>query len=257
MKQCVAVLAIALLVAPALNAADVETKEVTFKSGEDEVKGFLAMPKGKGPFPGIVVIQEWWGLNDWMKEQTKRIAGEGYVALCPDLYRGKVTDQPNVARQLMMGLPRDRAMRDLKGALDHLAGMEQVEKDKLGSIGWCMGGGYSLQLALADKRVKACAMCYGRVIIEPKGVENLDAAVLGIFGEDDMGIKAEDVRKFEDALKTSGKKVEKVHLFKGAGHGFMREFNAPGRKNPEYRADQTTEAWQAIDAFFAKQLTGK
>src|SRR5262245_42319811 len=183
MKQCVAVLAIALLVAPALNAADVETKEITFKSGEEEVKGFLAMPKGKGPFPAIVVIQEWWGLNDWIKDNTKRLAEKGYVCLAPDLYRGQVAANPNKAGQLMMGLPRDRAMRDLKGAADALAKMDEVDRSKLGSIGWCMGGGYSLQLATNDQRVKACVMCYGRVVTEPKNLEKLEATVLGVFGE--------------------------------------------------------------------------
>ena len=257
MKQFVAVIAIALLVAPTLRAADnVETKMITFKSGEEEVKGFLAMPKGKGPFPAIVVIQEWWGLNDWIKDNTKRLAEKGYVTLAPDLYRGEVADNPNKARQLMMGLPRDRALRDLKGAVDTLAKMDEVDKTKLGSIGWCMGGGYSLQLAINDQRIKACAMCYGRVATDPKSLEKLEASVLGVFGEDDMGIKAADVRKFEDALKTAGKKAEKITIFKGAGHGFMREKNPKG-DNPEYRADQAKQAWEDIDAFFAKTLQGK
>src|SRR5262245_38081497 len=126
-------------------AADVKTKEISFKSGKDTVKGYLAVPEGKGPFPGVVVIQEWWGLNDWMKEQARRFAGQGYVALAPDLYRGKVTDDPKKAMELLNNLTPEQAVADLKAATDALSKMDNVRKDKVGSIGWCMGGGYSLQ----------------------------------------------------------------------------------------------------------------
>src|SRR5438128_7396805 len=96
--------ALALLASAASSAsADVKTRDITFKSGDEEIKGFLAEPEGKGPFPAVVVIQEWWGLNDWIKENAKRLAGRGYVALAPDLYRGKVTDDRTVASQLLKG----------------------------------------------------------------------------------------------------------------------------------------------------------
>jgi carboxymethylenebutenolidase len=244
---------LALAAGPA--RAAVKTGEVTFKSGDEEVKGFLAEPEGKGPFPGVVVIQEWWGLTDWIKENAKRLAEQGYVALAPDLYRGKVATDPMMAQRLMGGLPRDRALRDLKGAVDALAARENVDKSRLGSIGWCMGGGYSLQLALADPRIKACTICYGRVVTDPAKLKPLQATVLGIFGEEDRGIPPADVEKFEAALKEAGKKVERIHEFK-AGHGFMR----PGEgdmKNPAYRDGPAKEAWQDIDQFFAKTLKAK
>src|SRR5262245_46702389 len=120
--------------------AEVKTSEITLKSGDEDIKAFLAQPEGKGPFPGVVLIQEWWGLNDWIKENAKRLAQKGYVALAPDLYRGKVTDEPMVARQLMQGMPQDRALRDLKAAVGTLAGRDGVKKDRIGVIGWCMGG---------------------------------------------------------------------------------------------------------------------
>jgi carboxymethylenebutenolidase len=238
-----------LVLAGSTALADVKTSEITFKSGDEEVKGFLAQPEGKGPFPAVVVIQEWWGLTDWIKENAKRLAGQGYVALAPDLYRGKSTDNPRVASQLIKGLPADRALRDLKGAVDALCAMDNVRKDRIGSIGWCMGGGYSLQLALKDDRVKACAMCYGRVVTDADAVKSLNARVLGIFGEEDKGIPPKSVRAFEKALKEAGRGIERIHIFEGAGHGFMR----PGR-NPAYRETQAREAWQEIDAFFAKTL---
>src|SRR5919197_1512227 len=94
-----------------LAAAEVKTSEVMLKSGDEEIKAFVAEPEGKGPFPGLVVIQEWWGLNDWIKENARRFAEKGYVAVAPDLYRGKVTDDPRVAGELRKGLPNDRAVR--------------------------------------------------------------------------------------------------------------------------------------------------
>jgi carboxymethylenebutenolidase len=246
-------IAAALLLSQAANlpAAEVKTKEITFKSGKDEVKGFLAEPEGKGPFPAVVVIQEWWGLTDWIKDNAKHFAARGYVALAPDLYRGKVADDPTTAMKLMRGLPRDRAVRDLKAAVDVLAKRDNVDKEKIGSIGWCMGGGYSLQVALADKRVHACAICYGRVVTDATQLKPLNATVLGVFGTEDKGIPIDSVREFGKALKEAGKKSEGLNEYK-AGHGFMR----PG-KNPSYVAGEAKAAWAAIDKFFDKTLKGK
>src|SRR5262249_5149475 len=151
----------------------------------------------------------------------RRLADHGYVALAPDLYRGKVAEDPTMARQLMTSMPRDRALRDLKGAVDALAARDDVDKEKLGSLGWCMGGGYSLQLALHEPRIKACAMCYGAVVTDPNALKPLGATVLGIFGEEDRGINPDAVHKFEQALKEAGKKVAGIREYK-AGHGFMR-----------------------------------
>ena len=249
---------IALALVPLLAgtaAADVKTRMITIKSGDEEIQAFLAEPEGKGPHPGLVVIQEWWGLNDWIKENAKRFAEKGFVAIAPDLYRGKVTDNPKVAATLIKGLPRDRALRDLKATVDKLASMPNVRKDRIGSIGWCMGGGYSLQLALAEPHVKACVICYGAVISDKERLKNLKAAVLGIFGEQDKGIPAAGVRAFEQELMSLGV-VERVHIFPKAGHGFMRPANGPN-PNPAYREAEAREAWQEIDAFLSKQLDKK
>src|SRR4051794_32102662 len=116
--------------AQAAEEAKVTGTEVTFTSGKEEIKGFLVVPEGKGPFPAIVVIQEWWGLNDWIKDNARRLAAQGYVCLAPDLYRGKVATEMTMARKLMQGMPRDRALRDLKGAVDFLAERKDVNKDK-------------------------------------------------------------------------------------------------------------------------------
>lgn len=228
---------------------------VKFKSGTEDVVGFLAVPEGDGPFPAVVVIQEWWGLNDWVKTQARRLAAQGYIALAPDLYRGKVTEDMKVASQLLKGLPPDRALRDLKAATDFLANHKSVNKDKLGVIGWCMGGGYALEASLADKRLKACVICYGRVTSDEAKLKPLQAAVLGVFGKEDKGIPIKNVQAFGNALKKLDKKVEAIGEYE-AGHGFMRETNG-AKPNPEYREAEAKKAWTAIEAFFKKELGGK
>jgi carboxymethylenebutenolidase len=232
--------------------AQVESVMVKFKSGAEEGTAFVVVPTGKGPFPVVIVIQEWWGLNDWIKANAIRFARQGYVAVAPDLYRGKVADNPLEAGQLMKGLPRDRALRDLKGALDYALARPEVNKEKVGVIGWCMGGGFSIDAAIANPEIKACVICYGRVPSAPEAVKPLKAAVLGIFGENDKGIPPEAVMKFEVALKETGKSIEKINEYK-AGHGFMREKNGD-KANPEYAEEPAKDAWKQIDAFFVKTL---
>jgi carboxymethylenebutenolidase len=231
--------------------AQVTTTDLKLKSGDGEFRAVLALPEGQGPFPAVVVIQEFWGLNDWIIENAKRFAAHGYVAIAPDLYHGKVTDDPMVARQLMQGMPQDRALRDLKTCVDELCRNPKVNKDKIGSIGWCMGGGLSLTLARNDDRDIACAMCYGRVVTTPDAVKNIKGSVLGVFGEKDQGIPVAGVKQFEQALKDSKKDVAGIHIYP-AGHGFMRPTN-----NPAYHEESAKDAWKQIDAFFAKQLGGK
>ena len=125
-------------------------KDVTYKSGDETVKGVLYIPEGKGPFPALVAIHEWWGLNDWVKEQASKLADQGYVTLAIDLYRGNVATTPEQAHEIMRGVPEDRATRDLLAASAYLRSLKQVDPARVGSIGWCMGGGYSLDLAIHD-----------------------------------------------------------------------------------------------------------
>ncbi|MFQ3592083.1 MAG: dienelactone hydrolase family protein [Gemmataceae bacterium] len=228
---------------------------VKFKSGSEDVVGFLAQPEGEGPFPAIVVIQEWWGLNDWIKIQARRLAAQGYVALAPDLYRGKVTEDMKVASQLLKGLPPERALRDLKAATDYLANHKAVNKDKLAVIGWCMGGGYALELSVAEPRLRACIICYGRVTADEAKLKPLQATVLGVFGKEDKGIPIKNVRAFGEALKKLDKKVEALGEYE-AGHGFMRESNG-SKPNPEYREAEAKKAWAAIESFLKKELANK
>ena len=110
---------------------------------------------GKGPFPALVVIHEFWGLNDWVKEQASKLADQGYVSLAIDLYRGKVATTPDMAHEIMRGVPEDRAKRDLHAAVEFLKSQPNVKKDRIGAIGWCMGGGYALDVALQEPDLAA------------------------------------------------------------------------------------------------------
>src|SRR2546426_10353865 len=179
-------------------------KSVSYKSGEETVQAMLYVPAGKGPFPGLVVIHEWWGLNDWVKEQASKLADQGYAALAIDLYRGKVATTPEEAHELMRGVPEDRATRDLHAAVEFLKSQKNVKKDRIGSIGWCMGGGYSLDVALQEPTLTAAVIHYGHVAVDADSLKKIDASMLGIFGGQDRGIPVDDVKKFEQSLKQLG-----------------------------------------------------
>src|SRR5262249_46174178 len=146
-----------------------------------------AKPDGRGPFPGVVVIQEWWGLNDWVKDQARALAKQGYLALAVDLYRGKVATKQEDAHQLMMGTPRDRAIRDLKAGLAFLQGGPDVSKARIGAIGWCMGGMYTLTLAVEEPTLAAAVAYYGAPPTDEAAIAKINAPVLGNFGGDDKG----------------------------------------------------------------------
>ncbi len=145
----------------------IETSVVEFRGGHGPTKGFLARPAGEGPFPAIVVVHEWWGLSDWVKENARRLAGLGYVAFAVDLYGGKVTDDPGEAHELMRALDDGEAVADLKGAVSYLKTLRFVSKEeKLGAIGWCMGGKLARLLAQSSADVGPTVICYGSVVTE-------------------------------------------------------------------------------------------
>ena len=223
-------------------------KEVTYKSGDETVKALLYEPSGHGPFPGIVVIHEWWGLNDWVKEQASKLADQGYAALAIDLYRGKVADNPGTAHELMRGVPEDRALRDLHAAVEYLKSLSSVKKDRIASIGWCMGGGYSLDVALQEPTLTATVINYGHLATDTAALGKINAAILGNFGGKDQGIPPEDVKKFEEALKQAGKKVD-IKIYPDAGHAFENPNNKAG-----YRADDAADAWKRTVDFLASTL---
>jgi carboxymethylenebutenolidase len=225
-----------------------EGKQVSYKSGDETVNAMMYTPQGNGPFPALIVIHEWWGLNDWVKEQASKLADQGYAALAIDLYHGKVASSPEEAHEMMRGVPEDRAARDLKAAFAYLASQQNVDKSKIGSIGWCMGGGYSLQTALVNPELKATVINYGHLATEPETLKKINAAVLGIFGGQDRGITVDDVRKFESQLKSLGKKVD-IHIYPDAGHAFENPNNKQG-----YREADAKDAWNQTVSWLGQNL---
>ena len=223
-------------------------KDVIYKSGDETVHGMLYTPEGKGPFPGIVVIHEWFGLNDWVKEQASKLADQGYVTLALDLYRGRVAKSPDEAHELMRGVPEDRANRDLEAAFQYLASQPNVKKDRIGAIGWCMGGGYALDLALEEPKLAADVINYGHLVTDPNEIKKINAPILGLFGAQDRGIPPEDVRKFGDEMDKLGKKGD-ITIYPDAGH----QFENPNNKEA-YRPKDAQDAWNKTVAFFASTL---
>ena len=232
----------------ALAAFAADSKPVSYKSGDDTVQAMLYTPSGKGPFPAIIVVHEYWGLNDWVKEQASKLADEGYEALAIDLYRGKVATTPDMAHELMRGVPDDRAKRDLHAAFEFLQSQPNVKKNRIGAIGWCMGGGYALDVALQEPTLAADVINYGHLATDPDALKKINAPILGLFGGQDRGITPDDVHKFEAAMKQLGKKVE-VKIYDDAGHAFENPNNKDG-----YRAADAADASKRTVEFLAETL---
>ncbi len=211
------------------------------------VSAYLAMPQGTGPFPAVIVIQEWWGLNAHIKDVAERFAREGYVALAPDLYHGKVTDDPNDAGKLMGALNRDEAIKDLLGGTQYLKGLKQARADRIGATGFCMGGSFALLLPCRTKEIKAAAPYYGEVPDEAT-LRALACPVLYIYGDADFWITRDDVKRLEAALKKYNKPGE-VKIYSGAPHAFFND----SRKDV-YRPQEAQDAWRRTLDFFAKHL---
>jgi len=237
---------VVVLLASACLAA--ESKSASYKSGDETVQAVLYTPAGKGPFPGIIVIHEWWGLNDWVKDQASKLADQGYVALAIDLYRGKVATTPDMAHEIMRGVPEDRAKRDLHAAFEFLQSQPNVKRNRIGAIGWCMGGGYALDTALQEPTLAADVINYGHLATDPEALKKINAPILGIFGGKDQGITPDDVHKFEAAMKQLGKKIE-VKIYDDAGHAFENPNNKTG-----HRPDDAADAWKRTVAFLAENL---
>jgi carboxymethylenebutenolidase len=230
-------------------AGPVSSQSVVYATVEGrEIRGHLAEPDGAAPGgPALLVIHEWWGLNDNVREMTDRLAGLGYTALAVDLYEGEVGADPKAARALMQkSLGRvDALAANLRGARDFLAARKA---SKVGTIGWCFGGGWSLQTALLmPDRIDASVIYYGRLERDRERLATLDTPVLGLFGSADKGIPVASVREFEASMKALGKDAA-IHVYDGADHAFANPSGT--RYDPKAAAD----AWQKTSAFLAQHL---
>jgi len=222
-------------------------ENVEFQSNGGNTPGYLSKPES-GYGPGVVVIQEWWGLVPQIKDVCDRFADQGFVALAPDLYHGKVAKSPDEAGKMMMALRIEEAEKDLKGAIDFLAAQEATTGDKVGVIGFCMGGALALYAATKNSKVGACVVFYGGHPKVKPDLPNLQSPVLGIYGELDGSVTPLLVHELEDQLKKLGKSFE-VHIYPGAGHAFFND------ARPEvYNAEAAADAWRRTIEFLKKNL---
>ena len=224
---------------------------VTFPSNGSSAAGYLAVPES-GSGPGVVVIQEWWGLNDQIREVVDRYASEGFVALAPDLYHGEVTAEPDEAGKIMMALNIERAAKDMVGAVDHLGELDAVTSSHVGVTGFCMGGGLALWLAtLRPDAVSAVAPYYG-IIPWPAAQPDwsvLQAKVQGHYAENDDFASPAEVAKLEGELKGLGKDVD-FYTYPGVEHAFTNHHR------PEvFHEDHSETAWQRTLDFFRANVT--
>ncbi len=237
---------------PLVEPVDVPLLEQELAYGETEganLTGFLAMPRDAiDPPPGVLVIHEWWGLNDNIKAMTRRLAAEGYIALAVDLYGDAVADDPERAEELMtdaVSAP-ETVRSNLRQAHEYLS--EHALSPRTGVIGWCLGGGWSLQAALMlPAELDAMVMYYGQLETSEQRLRELSTPMLGLFGELDESIPAPDVRRFRSRLREMGKDAD-IHIYPGVGHAFAN----PSGGNYDARAAE--DAWNRTLEFLDRHL---
>jgi carboxymethylenebutenolidase len=201
--------------------------------------------------PAVVMVHEWWGLNDNIKDMANELASEGYVMLAADLYNGEVAADPNRARELSSSV-RDnpeQAITNLQSAVQYLASLPNVNSSRIASLGWCFGGGQSLQLALNSEQnpLAATVIYYGNLVNDTNELSKIKWPVLGIFGDQDQSIPVESVNAFEQALNKAGVTNE-IYIYPGVGHAFAN----PSGDN--YAPEETLDAWEKTLAFLKKYV---
>lgn len=246
-----ALITITSAVGPSAVGDDPKTSTVQFPAtanGTDMLNGFVAEPTTNARHPAVIVIHTWWGLNDWVKQQTQKLAEQGFVALAPDLYDGHVATDPSSALELRMGLKDGIAIRDLLAAYAYLYGRKDIDRDHIGAIGWDMGGGYALKLAMYQPHLAAVVVNYGTPPTDPTDLQQIVAPVLGNFGALDKGVLPADVQMFEKAMKNISRRVD-IKIYNDAGHGFAN----PDDKQT-YQPQDAADAWARSVTFLNKAL---
>jgi carboxymethylenebutenolidase len=221
-------------------------ERVNLNSNGTSVTGYLARPAKPGP--GIVVIQEWWGLVPHIEDIADRFASEGLAALAPDLFHGKTAKSPDEAGKLMMALRIDEAARDLAGAIGYLTADPGVTGGKVGIVGFCMGGALSLFAACRNTAVGACAVFYGGHPNVRPDLASLQAPVLGVFAGRDTFVSPQVVAELDRQLSALGKRHE-FHTYPEAQHAFFND-----RRPEVYDASAAADAWAKTLAFFRREL---
>ena len=226
----------------------IKTASITFPANGIGGTGYLAQPDDGATHPGVVVIQEWWGLDGHIRDVAERFAREGFVALAPDLYHGQVATEPDEARKLVMAMNRERAVKDCIGAVRHLQALVEVAPKRVGCVGFCMGGSMTLALAAATPDVAAAAPFYAGMQPPAEELARIEAEMFCAFGADDQGIPPERVQAFEGALRSTGRNAI-VKVYDGAPHSFFND------TKPSYRPEAARDAWERTLALFRRALT--
>jgi len=216
------------------------------------VKGFVVTPGTSGPHPAIILIHEWWGLNDDIKAMAEKFAREGYVAIAVDLYDGKNATTSEAAQKLVAGVRgnTEEAFKNLNAAVAYLKTRTDVDQNRIASVGWCFGGGWSYQMAVNNLGTAASVMYYGQFDPEDD-FEQMKAHILGHFGEKDTGIKVDTVKEFQAKLTTVNGAHE-VYIYPNVGHGFANE---RGGTNAAYSKEAADMAWSRTLDFLKKTLS--
>jgi carboxymethylenebutenolidase len=202
--------------------------------------------------PAVVMIHEWWGLNENIKDMADELAKQGYVVLAADMYDGQVATTPDQAMQLVGSVRENpsEAIANLQAAVRYLGSLESVNSSRIASLGWCFGGGQSLQLALnneAENPLAATVLYYGNPVMDEQELSKIKWPILGIFGDQDESIPVENVTKFEQALNSTGIPNE-IYIYEGVGHAFAN----PSGDN--YAPEETRDAWEKTLAFLKNHV---
>ncbi len=223
---------------------------VHYLAGDDATRGYLAVPEGEGPFPALVLIHEWNGLVDRVRQVADAMADEGYVALAADLFQGRTGANPDENRALMAeaNADPDAVIANLNEAVNFLRARDDVT-GAIGTMGWCFGGGIALTYALGGEHHDATAIFYGRLVTDPAVLAGIDHEVYGTFAEMDGGIPPEQVNQFVDALRAQGIDND-VHIYDAVNHGFWLRVDG----DPELRTAPAQDAWDRLKAYLERTL---
>jgi len=225
-----------------LGEFDIEVKTISYF---EQTNGYLAKPSVQREFPAIIMIHEWWGLNDNIKEMAEKLASHGYIVLAVDLYNNKVGTTSEEARQLINSFDSESGINNMNSAISYLK--TEYSTDDIGSIGWCFGGGQSLNLSMNNSDLDATVMYYGQVSTDSQELSNISWPLLGIFAEMDKGIPVDSVKKFQTQLDDLGITNE-IIIYPGVDHAFA---NPSGER---YAPEESKEAWQKTVEFFNENL---
>lgn len=221
---------------------EIKTESVNYF---ENTTGYIARPNQAGNFPGVILIHEWWGLNDNIKSMARGLASHGYVVLAADLYAGQVATTPDGARKLMLSFDNEKGMSNINSASNILK--QNYNVSRIATIGWCFGGSQSLNYALSGNKVDATVMYYGQPVTNITKLSEIKWPILGFYGEKDQSISVDKVREFKSTLDTMGIKNE-IHIYPGLGHAFANPSGA------NYAPKETNDAWNKTLSFLDGNL---